>query len=1048
MFPRASVLQQLRTHQVCSRMNLKVLARVVTFVLLIASASPVLAQVAGQPGRFRSRAVFKVGPVLAQQVIAQGDANGDGQISEDEFVGVATTWFDRLDPDGAGSLSQEEFLRRFGDASGAQRVNATRALAVFTALDTDEDTKLTREEMSRVFEKWFREWDEENAGSLTEEMISSGIESVLPRNNLSGATGREGQARLPGLPTPPPAPVLSPQDEMETVQLVDGFHLELTASEPMVEDPTALSFDEDGRLYVLEMRSYQLDVDRTNERDPISRISRLEDTDGDGRFDKSTVFVDGLILPRALAAVRGGVMYVSDYQLHFAQDTDGDGRADRNMLLDADYGGGNVEHAPNGLMPAMDNWIYNAKSRTRYRWIGDVLVKQQTENRGQWGITQDNHGRLLYNINNSQLLGDYAPPNYMARNPNFPTTAGINLFVATDQRVFSARMNTGINRGYLDGVLDERGRAHVFASSCSPLIYRGDNFPADFVGNAFVADPAVNLIKRNLVFDDELTLSSKFAYDDREFIASTDERFRPVSLHNGPDGTLWVVDLYRGIAQYSRFMTSYLRTETLERNLDKGIHLGRIFRVVSDDRAPSIAPRMSEESLVRLVERLSHPNGWIRDTAQRLLVERGDRSIVPELLDVVSGSENQLARIHALWTLEGLLVAYPPVEDQGTNTLVLVEGMVPHFEAPALTKSTLEIILAAIADTNPKVQSAAMRVAESVTAGDRARRDQLFDAVSNLAEAADDEVLFQAALTAGNLTKPKVLPLLADIATRQANELLIRDAIVSGLHGWELQFVQTLLTDPQWHEQKPGRTAMLRALANAVTSEQQPAKLELLLTLAASQGADQAWRRHGLLAGVAAHASGRIRELIEFDREPPSLQRLARSDDQQTRERVEQMKALFSWPGHQSDNASRAATPVRSLSESEETRIADGRALYVQICAGCHGADGEGLRPLAPPLANSEWVTESPDRLIRIVLHGVQGTINVDGNTYETPDVLPEMPPLAALNNEQLAAVLTYVRHDWDHAGTPVSAEQVGEVRDANSSRELPWTESELRQIK
>lgn len=985
--------------------------------------------------------------MLAQQMITQGDANGDGQISKDEFVGVAMIWFDRLDPDGAGSFSQEEFLRRFGDASGAKRMNASRALSFFTALDTDKNTKLTRKEMSGAFEKWFRGWNENDAGSLTQEIISSGIESVLPRNNLSGATGREAQVRLPGLPAPPPAPVLAPEAEMETIQLVNGFHLELTASEPMVEDPIALSFDEDGRLYVLEMRSYQLDVDRTNERDPISRISLLEDTDHDGRFDQSTVFVDGLILPRALAAVRGGIMYVSDYKLYFAQDTNGDGRADRNELLDADFGGGNVEHAPNGLMRAMDNWIYNAKSRTRYRWIGNTLIKQRTENRGQWGITQDNYGRLLYNINNSQLLGDYAPPNYMARNPNYPTTAGINLFVATDQRVFSARMNTGVNRGYLSGVLDARGRAYVFASSCSPMVYRGDNFPPEFVGNAFVADPAVNLIKRNLVFDDGLTLSSEFAYDDREFVASTDERFRPVNLYNSPDGTLWMVDLYRGIAQYSRFMTSYLRNETLERDLDKGIHLGRIYRIVSDDKTPSEAPRMSGESATQLVTRLSHSNGWIRDTAQRLLVERGDQSIVPQLLDLVSNGTDQLGRIHALWTLEGMLVSYPSAaKKQEAIALAAIQGVVPVFTAPALEDAVLDVILTAISDPNPKVQNAAMRVAESLTSSDSERRDQLFDAVFAECDGAGDEVLFQAALTAGNLPKPKVLPLLARIATQQANELLIRDAIVSGLYSWELQFLQTLLTDPQWREQKPGRTAMLQALANAVTREKQPATMELLLTLAASQDTDQLWRQHGLLTGIAGHVGGRIRQTIPFNKEPPSLQLLARSGDSQTRKRSEQIRMLFSWPGHQSDTA--PAAPERSLTESEEIQAVAGRTLYAQICAGCHGAEGEGLRPIAPPLARSEWVTDSTDRLIRIVLHGVQGTIDVDGSTYEPPGVLPEMPPLAALNDEQLASVLTYIRDAWEHTATPVSADQVAHIRDETASRTAPWSESELLQIK
>ncbi len=1029
-------------------MKLKFLVNWFALAGILACPVPVIAQNADQPGLL-GRAAIKIGPRLAEQMLTQGDRNGDARLSEVELLGVATEWFDRLDPDHSGSLSQEEFLRRFGDACQVPGLNATRALPFFAALDADKNLALTREELSADFEKWFLQWDESKTGKLDQETLAAGIESMLPRTNLSGATGREEQVRLPGLPTPPPAPVLAPGAEMETVQLVDGFHLELTASEPLVEDPIALSFDEDGRLYVLEMRSYQLDIDRTNERDPISRISLLEDTDDDGRFDKSTVFVDGLILPRALAAVHGGVMYVSDYQLYFARDTDGDGKADHMELLDANYGGGNVEHAPNGLMPAMDNWIYNAKSQKRYRWFGNTLVKQQTENRGQWGMTQDNYGRLLYNINNSQLLGDYAPPNYMGRNSNYPTTAGLNLFVTTDQRVFSARMNTGVNRGYLDGVLDPAGRLYVFASSCSPLIYRGDNFPAEFVGNAFVADPAANLIKRNLVFDDRLTLSSKFAYEDREFIASTDERFRPVNLYNSPDGTLWVVDLYRGIAQYSRYMTSYLRNETLERDLDKGIHLGRLYRVVSDDKTPAAPLPLSAESSRQLIDRLSHPNGWIRDTAQRLLVERGDRSVVPQLLKLVSSSTDQFARIHALWTLEGLFVSYPSANNNMNSvTLATISDIVPVFAAPDLTQSVLDVVLKSVGDPDAKVQVAAMRVAESLTATSPDQRDQLSEVVSTVCKDADDEVIFQAALTAGNFTKPAALPLLARVATRRANQLLIRDAIVSGLSGWELQFLQTLLTDPQWQEQKPGRTVMLQGLASAVTREKQPAKMELLLMLAAGQDAGQLWRQHGLLAGIAELANGRIRRTIPLNGEPDSLRILAKSEDPQTRERSEQIKPLFSWPGYQSEVAAAAAAPVRDLTAAEETLIADGKVLYQQICAGCHGQNGEGIRPIAPPLADSEWVTGSVDRLIRITLHGVSGAINVDGSTYQPPFILPEMPPLTVLDDVSLASVLSYIRTDWGHNSLPVSAIEVDAVRGETSSRTTPWTEPELLQIK
>ena len=164
--------------------------------------------------------------------------------------------------------------------------------------------------------------------------------------------------------------------------------------------------------------------------------------------------------------------------------------------------------------------------------------KERTEIRGQWGMKQNAHGRLFYNVNNSQLLRDITPPNYMSRHRTYPSTAGLNFFVAADQSVHTLPLNTAVNRGYLPEVLDDRGHLHVFASFCSPLIYRGDHFPPGISGNAFVCDPAANLVKRNILHMGPLHLSAEPAHPDREFLASTDKRFRPVALTHGHNGAL------------------------------------------------------------------------------------------------------------------------------------------------------------------------------------------------------------------------------------------------------------------------------------------------------------------------------------------------------------------------------------------------------------------------------------------------------------------------------------------------------------------------------
>lgn len=1001
---------------------------------------------------------------LAGQIIARADKDADQNLTKEELSALADTWFDLLDPDRTGSVSQEEFLQRFDSVASPQPAVAGRGgrggrgggggtggtpLAFFTVVDENRDAAVARAEMKQTFEKWPGTWDTDRSGRLNNDELAKGLNGVLPKNNMSGAQGRETMDPIPGLPPVPPSPVLSAQDSMATIKLVDGFKLELAASEPMIEDPVAMSFDEDGRAYVVEMQGYMLDIDRKGERDPICRISRLEDTNGDGRFDKSTIFVDQLILPRAVAATSGGILYVSDYQLYFARDTDNDGKADQTELVDAEYGRGNVEHAPNALFRAMDNWIYNGESPYRYRLVNGTLVKQTTEQRGQWGMTQDNYGRLLYNVNNSQLLGDFAPANYMNRNAHHPSSAGLNLFVATDQRVFPIRMTTAINRGYSPEVLGPDGKAFVFASSCSPVIYRGDNFPAEFVGNAFVADPALNLLKRNLVSDQNLTLTAKFAYDDREFLASTDERFRPSNLYNGPDGALWIVDLYRGIAQYGQFMTAYLRRDTLSRELEKGIHLGRIYRVVSTAKAPSAFPQLSRDNTAALVGRLSSPNGWIRDTAQRLLVERGDRAAAPALAQLVERGTDPLARIHALWTIEGLFAALPeepaaPAPKPGMKLQVAGAGFA--LAAPALPAAAWDACLKAVADANPKVQVAAIRVAESLASGHPARQQALLQALGRIQAGASDETLFQAALSAGNLPKPDALPVLVQIASRASGRLIVREAIVTGLHDWELQYLQLLLGSPQWSETQPGRPALIQALASAVIKEREPAKIDMLLALAAGQPSAQAWRRKSLLDGVAANTAIRPARPIAFAAQPAALGTLAQSGDAPTREQAEAIKALFSWPGHQSDAAPQQA--ARALTTTEASLVAEGQTLYQQLCAGCHGVNGQGMVPMAPPLVGSDWVTGAERRLIRVLLHGVSGPITVNGTRYQPPNILPEMPGLGALTDQQLAGVMSYIRRTWGHEAAPISPAQVAAVREETRDQKTPWTEAQIIDIK
>ncbi|MCB0850806.1 MAG: dehydrogenase, partial [Bacteroidetes bacterium] len=294
-------------------------------------------------------------------------------------------------------------------------------------------------------------------------------------------------------------------------------------------------------------------------------------------------------------------------------------------------------------------------------------------------------GRLYYNYNWSQLHADLVPPNYLNRNPNHNPTSGIDHGLTLERKIYPIRANQAVNRGYVPGTLDTEGKLLEFASACSPFIYRGDLLPASYLGNAFVCEPTANLIKRNLITENNHLLEAKSAREGVEFLASTDERFRPIFLASGPDGALYIADMYRGIIQHGPYMTPYLREVTLNRELDKYINMGRIWRIIPKDKPNKPASQPFEDlSVEALVNQLNHPNGWHRDMAQRLLVEKQDAEAIPLLRDLLFRGEDYRTRLQALWTLEGL----------------------SHKNA--------ETFIRALDDPNPQVQIAAIRMIEKL----------------------------------------------------------------------------------------------------------------------------------------------------------------------------------------------------------------------------------------------------------------------------------------------------------------------------------------------
>ena len=461
---------------------------------------------------------------------------------------------------------------------------------------------------------------------------------------LAAAIAGQGTATVPGNIWPPAKKqmeksiALSPEEEMKTFSLPPGYRVELVASEPMIESPILMDFDADGRLWVLEMLTFLPDTSGRDSREPLNRVSVLEDTNGDGTMDKKTVFADKLSMPRALKVLDHGVLIGEPPNLWLMKDTDGDLKADTKDLVVNTYGNpnGGIEHNANSLFWAMDNVMYSSEHVWDLRWRQGKFEPLPALNRGQWQVSQDDAGRIYRNVNDSPLFVDYTPSRYFLRNPNGARTRGLYelLIEQTDAIVYPVRNNRGVNRGYRDPFFRADETSIVIQGASGPTIYRGDAYPKELHGNAFIPDSPTNLVHRMVLTDDGSgRLTAKNGYAQGEFLASSDERFRPASLFDGPDGNLYVVDMYRGVVQaegiWSAYLTDYIKAHEMQLPVGRG----RIWRIVygnGNARRPA-PPSLSKATPQQLVQTLSNPKGWWRDTAQRLLVERGDTGVAPAL---------------------------------------------------------------------------------------------------------------------------------------------------------------------------------------------------------------------------------------------------------------------------------------------------------------------------------------------------------------------------------------------------------------------------------
>jgi mono/diheme cytochrome c family protein/glucose/arabinose dehydrogenase len=853
----------------------------------------------------------------------------------------------------------------------------------------------------------------------------------------------------PGLQqVPEESPPLAPEVALTKFSMPPGYRVELVASEPLIQDPVMIDWDGEGRLWAVEMPGYMPDINAKGEHDPIGKVVVLEDTNNDGRMDKRTVFQDGLILARWLKVLDRGVLVAEPPNLWLYQDTNGDLRADRRELVTDRYGRkeANVEHNANSLLWGLDNNIYTSEIDIDLRLKNGKFDVRKTLSRGQWGITQDDAGRIFRNSNESALHVDLIPAHYYVRHPNLLRTRGSYESLTGPNgelnETWPIRPTRGVNRGYQYGILRADGTLAKYTSVCAPMIYRGDRLPAELYGNVFIVDPTVNLVSRIILGDSGTGLTAIKAYRDvrGEFLASTDERFRPVNLSIAPDGTLYVVDMYRGIIQHKGYMTEYLRDYVLTHRLEQPNSFGRIYRVVHESTRRDTTPFPMRASPEQLVSLLGHPNGWRRDMAQQLLVERGDKSGVPALRKLAS-SARDVTRLKALWVLDGL------------------DAIEPNDVTPALSHA------------NRDVRVSALRLSERWL---RMPNHPILGAVMKRLDDTDWAVRRQLAATLGELPAGSKEAALAGILERHGDDPIAVDAALSGARGGELAVLERLL---QGTGETPQRSAAITMLAATIVRVGEDAPIQTLLARVA-EASRAPWQRSALLLGTEVALLGATMPgtpsrgagdpnapcptcpggrggpggarafpgalegatppapparaggpTVTLSREPALIAVAAEKGE--LGDRAAKVMARIGWPGKAG-----AAPAAAALNAADQKVFNAGHEIYRNLCEGCHGAEGREQPGATPNIAGAPGVIGAPGVPIRVLLHGKEGPIGLMPAHGDT------------LSDAEIAAVVTYIRRAWGQSAAPIDPAAVQQVRAATASRTRAWTPEELAQIK
>jgi putative membrane-bound dehydrogenase-like protein len=680
----------------------------------------------------------------------------------------------------------------------------------------------------------------------------------------------------------------NPEASRRSIRVEPGFTVELVASEPLVKDPIAFDWGADGRLWVLEMGDYPLGADGHGKPGGVVRV--LEDPDGDGRYDKCTTFLEGLSIPAGIMAWRNGVLVACAPDILYAEDRDGDGRADHREVLFTGFTEGNPQHRVNGFEMGLDGWVYGANgdsggtvrsiktgktvsiSGRDFRFRPDTGEFEAESGQTQYGRHRDDWGHWFGNNNPNWAWHYLLADRDVRRNRQYAAPDPRHM-LEPETRVYPVSITVAR--------FNDLNMANHVTSANSPTPYRDELFGPWFANSLFVSEPVHNMVHRVVLEPDGVTFRGRRGPNGsgREFLASNDNWFRPTMLKTGPDGALWVADMYRAVIEHPEWIP-----DDWEKRLDlrAGSEQGRIYRVFPVDQRPRPIPRLDRLDEAELVAALDSPNGWQRDTAQRLLLHRGGTTALAALRDLALRTKRPKARVQAVWALADL-------------------GGLDESSA-----------MAGLTDADPRVREAVVEAVEPLLR----KSDTVAEGVLRLADDPEARVRFRLALLLGNWDDPRAGEALAKLARRDGKDSWMRAAILCSAMPHVPALLGGLLGSAGAAEPPPEMVEPLLALAGALPGGGLSEAAVRSIGRPAGQGGRFAPWQFSALAGLLS-ARERARKPLAIDLDQPfaelweSARQLIEDDAADVAERLAAISLLRHSAAREARDRQRLAALLR-----------------------------------------------------------------------------------------------------------------------------------------